>query len=220
MDSLVRILEEGATSLCDVELVVAVAGCGAHTAGEVCVDGLGALRRARAGQLLGVPGLSPEGACRLAAAMELGLRACALPLPPLVPARDSDAAARALWPRLSGLGHEEFWALLLSARLDVLRAVRIASGGITACSVLPREAFTPALLHGAAAVVFAHNHPSGDPRPSGDDLRLEARLDEAGRALGVEVVDHLVLSGSGFHSARAGLCAPPRALSQPAAQGC
>lgn len=210
MDPAARMLSEGAHALCDVELVSLVAGCSKRAAAEVCEEGLASLRRARPFELLCVPGLSDTGACRIAAALELGIRAVEAKRRSAKPAKDSDAAAALLWPRLVGLAHEEFWALLLNARLDALRQVRIASGGITACSVLPREAFAPALLHGAAAVVFAHNHPSGEPRPSADDLRLQERLDEAGRALGIEVLDHLVLAESGFHSTRAGFCAPPR----------
>jgi DNA repair protein RadC len=70
--------------------------------------------------------------------------------------------------------------------------------------VLPREAFAPAVLHRVPRVAFAHNHPSGDPQPSADDVRLGAALDDAGRALGIEVVDHLVITDGAFHSARHG----------------
>jgi DNA repair protein RadC len=75
--------------------------------------------------------------------------------------------------------------------------------------VLPREAFAPALVHAAPCVAFAHNHPSGDPEPSAEDRRLELLLDEAGRALGIRVVDHIVVGEAGFHSARQGAGAPP-----------
>ncbi len=98
----------------------------------------------------------------------------------------------------------------MTARMEEVRCVRVASGGLTQCSVLPREAFAPALVHAAPCVAFAHNHPSGDPTPSSDDHRLQLMLDEAGRALGVRVVDHLVIAADGFHSARTGAGAPPR----------
>ena len=72
-----------------------------------------------------------------------------------------------------------------------------------------REAFLPAILRGAPAVIFAHNHPSGDPTPSPDDYRLQLLLEEAGRALGIDVPDHLVISETGVHSARSGFSPPP-----------
>jgi DNA repair protein RadC len=101
----------------------------------------------------------------------------------------------------------------MNARLQEIRCVQIARGGLTQCSVSPREAFAPALAHRAPAIAFVHNHPSGDPSPSGEDQRLQLLLDEAGRALGVRVVDHLVLAESGVHSAVEGACAPPDPIS-------
>jgi DNA repair protein RadC len=121
----------------------------------------------------------------------------------------AEDCARLLWPRLAHLSHEEFWAVLLNARLEEIATVRIAAGGLTQCSVLPRDAFVPAILRNAASVVFAHNHPSGDPSPSAEDHRLAMHLDEVGRALGIGVADHLVLAEGGVHSARAGHCSPP-----------
>ena len=79
--------------------------------------------------------------------------------------------------------------------------VRIANGGLTQCSISPREALAPALVHSAAAVIFAHNHPSGDPSPSGADLQLNDLLNEGGRVLGVRVVDHLIIADGSAHSA-------------------
>jgi DNA repair protein RadC len=79
--------------------------------------------------------------------------------------------------------------------------------------VLPREAFAPALMHGASAVAFAHNHPSGDPTPSGEDLRLQLVLEEGARILGIELVDQLVVADRGAHSAHGGFLARPTKVS-------
>jgi DNA repair protein RadC len=111
------------------------------------------------------------------------------------------------------LPHEEFWAVLMSSRLQEIQCVRIARGGLTQCSVSPREAFAPALVHRAPAVAFVHNHPSGDPAPSAEDQRLQLLLDEAGHALSIRVVDHLVLAEGGVHSAVEGACPPPDPVS-------
>ncbi len=205
-----RILGEGPAALPDAELLRLVLGArDALLASRLLARGLPALRRASAGELLLEPGMTAGQAGRLLAALELGRRVAFSPAPErrrLLRALD---VARALWARLSHLTHEEFWAVLMDARLHEIRSVQIARGGLTQCSVSPREAFAPALIHRAPAVAFVHNHPSGDPQPSGEDQRLQLLLDEAGRALGVRVVDHVVVAESGVHSAVEGACPPP-----------
>jgi DNA repair protein RadC len=202
-----RILSEGPSALGDGELIATLLGVGGPgrpvelTAARLLAQGIAGLRRAQPAELLEVQGVGEAQAARVLAALELGRRAaCARGpgRPRLLHAAD---VAQLLWPRLAHLAHEEFWAVLLTARLEEIRCVRIATGGLTQCSVLPREAFAPALLHAAPAVVFAHNHPSGDPSPSPEDHRLQMLLAEAGNALGVQVVDHLVLAEESLHSA-------------------
>jgi DNA repair protein RadC len=209
-----RILSEGAAPLPDAELMRVVLGARDELlAARLLSRGLSALRRASIGELLLEPGMTAPLAARLIAALELGRRVA------LAPAADRRRLLRAhdvaaiLWGRLAHLAHEEFWAVLMNARLQEIRCVQIARGGLTQCSVSPREAFAPALVHRAPAVAFVHNHPSGDPAPSAEDQRLQLLLDEAGRALGIRVVDHLVLAEGGLHSAVEGACAPPDAVS-------
>ena len=139
--------------------------------------------------------LMPQAAERLAAAFELGRRVEAN-RPGLRPRIDGpEAARRLLAPRLRGLDRENFWALLLDARHGVLDLHRVSEGTLTTSLVHPREVFGPALRAAAAAVVVAHNHPSGDPEPSQADLEVTRRLSEAGELLGVPLLDHLVLAG-------------------------
>ena len=211
-----RILELGPGAVSDVELVAALlAGSGRRQrpediAARLLEDGLLPLRRMSACELLGELRMRPVQAARVLAAVELGRRLMAAEQRERERFLAPDRIAARLWPLLADLSHEEFWAFLLTARMEEIRCVRIASGGLTQCSVLPREAFAPALVHAAPCVVFAHNHPSGDPTPSADDHRLQLMLDEAGRALGIRVVDHLVIAADGFHSARTGAGEPPR----------
>jgi DNA repair protein RadC len=178
-------------------------------AARVLEAGLSRFRRVTGGELLARDGLRESQARRLLAGLELGRRVAALQPPNRERLLQPDRLAALVWPRLASLAHEEFWVVLLTARLEELRSVRIARGGLTQCSVLPREAFAPALVHAAPCVAFAHNHPSGDPEPSSEDRRLELLLDEAGRTLGIRVVDHIVVGESGFHSARQGAGRPP-----------
>jgi DNA repair protein RadC len=204
-----RILTEGPSALCDVELLALLLEPKDELLpSRLLTGGLLALARATPGELLCTTSMNARHALRLLAALELGRRvAFAPPADRRRLLRASDLAGL-LWGKLVFLRHEEFWAVLLTARLQEIRTVRVAQGGITACSVSPKEAFLPALLHQAAAVAFLHNHPSGDPSPSVDDQRLQLLLDEAGHALGVRVVDHLVLAESGIHSAVEGRCPP------------
>jgi DNA repair protein RadC len=211
-----RILELGPGAVSDVELVAALlAGSGRRerpeaVAARLLEGGLLRLRRTTATELLRESRIRAVQAARVVAALELGRRAMAAEQAQRERFVAPDAIAARLWPLLVDLAHEEFWALLLTARMEEVRCVRIACGGLTQCSVLPREAFAPALVHAAPCVAFAHNHPSGDPTPSSDDHRLQLMLDEAGRALGVRVVDHLVIAADGFHSARTGAGTLPR----------
>jgi DNA repair protein RadC len=210
-----RILDEGPEAASELELVAALlAGAGSRQgadalAARLLEDGLASLRRITPAELLAVEGMREAQARRLLAGVELGRRLLAAGPQRRDRLVQPDHLAARLWPRLAHLPHEEFWVVLLTARLEELRCVRIARGGLTQCSVLPREAFAPAFVHAAPCVAFAHNHPSGDPEPSAEDRRLELLLDEAGRALGIRVVDHIVVGETGFHSARQGAGAPP-----------
>jgi len=210
-----RILSEGAGLLSEEELLSVLVGSGtrAHPVGEVAArlmrGGLLRLRRAGYASLVETPGVGEAQACRVLAALELGRRAVALPAGEKRRLWNAGAVARRLFPRLAFLAHEEFWVLLLNARLEEMHAVRISLGGLTHCSVLPREALAPALIHGAPVVLFAHNHPSGDPTPSSDDQRLQRQLDESARMLGLRVADHVVLAEEGMHSLREGRLLPP-----------
>jgi DNA repair protein RadC len=111
-------------------------------------------------------------------------------------------AAAVVAPLLRDAPREVFAVVLLDTRHRVLGVHRAAEGGIDACSVTPREIFTAALLANAAAVILAHNHPSGDPAPSADDIRITAKLCEAGRLLGVRVLDHLIVGESSVRAMR------------------
>lgn len=215
-----RMFEQGAGALSEVELISVLLGSGtrAHPAAVVAAQllercgGLARLRRASLGVLLDLPGIGEAQACRVVAALELGRRAASLRPPRAPRLLNATDLARRLWPRLVALPHEEFWAILLTARNEEIRSVRISSGGLSQCSVLAREAFSPAIAHRAPQIAFLHNHPSGDPLPSPDDQRLELVLDEAGHTLGVRVIDHLVIGERGLFSARQGSCPPPPAL--------
>lgn len=108
-----------------------------------------------------------------------------------------DALLRHMAPRLSLEPVETFWVVSLDARCRPLGMEKVSMGTLTACLVHPREVFAPAIRCRAASVVVVHNHPSGDPEPSDEDVELTERLVEAGRLLGIPLVDHLVVARGG-----------------------
>ena len=118
-----------------------------------------------------------------------------------------DVAASLVAPELSGRDREACLALLLDTRHRLLHVVTVSVGSIDHTFMSPREVFRDALLGNAAAVVVAHNHPSGDAEPSRDDVAVTGRLVRAGELLGVPLLDHLVIGGSRWTSlARRGEC--------------
>jgi len=151
-------------------------------------------------ELQAIPGLGPAGAAVIAAALDLGRRA----RPDDRNGRDafSSAADAAAWlmPKISHLRKEQFIVLLLDGKNRLIRQVRISEGSLTSSVVHPREAFLPAVRASAASVIFAHNHPSGDPSPSSEDIAVTAQLREAGRILGINVLDHLIIGAGVYRS--------------------
>jgi DNA repair protein RadC len=117
--------------------------------------------------------------------------------------RGPDDVARVVGPRLRKETREHFLVLLLNARHEVMGRETVSVGSLNASIVHPREVFRPAVVGSAAAVVLVHNHPSGDPEPSEEDLSITKRLVEAGELLGISVLDHVIVASRGVVSLRA-----------------
>jgi len=205
-----KLLRTGAAALGDNELVAVVLGAGIRGRDALAVaahllaavGGVSGLGRHAAERLTRAPGIGPTRAARLLAAIELGRRALAGPR--LVRPRLASPAAVAgyLLPDHGGHPEERFGVLLLDTRHRAIRAVPISRGTLDASLVHPREVFRAAADHAAAAVVLFHNHPSGDPAPSADDVQLTRRLVDAGDLMGIAVLDHVVLGDACWHSLR------------------
>ena len=105
-----------------------------------------------------------------------------------------------LRPRIGAEDREHFVAVLLSTRNAVIGIETISVGSLNASIVHPREVFKPAIVHSASAIALAHNHPSGDPEPSNEDIAITRRMLEAGRLLGIELLDHVVVARKSFTS--------------------
>ena len=222
-----RLIQLGSEALSDQELLACILGRG--VSGEsvlvsarrllAAFGSLRALAEASVEQLTSVHGIGPAKAAQLRASVEL-TRRVSLPADAGRPVIDSvEAADAVLRPRLLDKRKEHVVALLLDARHRLIRLSPIAVGSLSASLVHPRELFKEAIAASAAAVIVAHNHPSGDPEPSAHDLELTARLAEAGALLGIEVLDHLILGAEGVVSLAArGLINPGSAGRRSAAR--
>lgn len=199
-----RLFKLGASALTDLELLSVLLELGPRTQGlaeELLPHGGGlkALLLRDPLELCTQPRLGPVRAAQLVAALELGRRAqrATERRPRLRNPREIHAY---LAPALSALRREVFHVLCFNPRNVLLADVRVAEGTMNTCPVDPREVYAAALTTRATAIVLAHNHPSGDPEPSAQDVSLTVQLVEAGRLLGIKVLDHLVLGDGAYVS--------------------
>ena len=159
-------------------------------------DGGAALRRISSASLTemrGVAGIGEAKATRIAAAFELGRRAACETRPERERIRSASDVYQHVRMRMRDLAHEEFHVLLLNTQNMVLRHLEVTRGTLDASLVHPREVFRAAISEAAASVIVVHNHPSGDPTPSAEDRAVTRQLVDAGRLVGIEVLDHVVI---------------------------
>lgn len=204
-----RALESGVHELGDVELLSLVLGTG--TAGNSVERVASALLEA-AGGIEGIarlgphaysaqPGVGPVKATRIAAALELGRRVLIRSLSEERKVIDCfEAAAAWARPRLAALDHEEVWLLCLDGRSGLKSSTRVAQGGLHGCALTARDVLAPAVKHGAAAILLIHNHPSGDPQPSPDDVEMTRHVAKCADVIGIPLVDHIVVARGGARS--------------------
>ncbi len=205
-----RLALRGPGGLSAAELIAVIWGTG--SAGRSALDlageaiarhaGVGTLARASDAELAAIPGVGPAKAAQLAAAFELGRRSMSdWPAGPWTIRSPGDAAGRLLL-EMGRLEREELWVLALNAKNVVQRVSHVYAGNVSASLVRVGELFRDAVRLDASGVILVHNHPSGDPTPSPDDLHLTAEAIAAGRLLDVDVLDHLVISHDAWISLR------------------
>ncbi|MDB2577211.1 DNA repair protein RadC [Planctomycetota bacterium] len=164
--------------------------------------GLARVARLGPGNLAAECGLTRPQALRLAAMFELGREVERSGADGGAHVRRPEDAFRMLAPELRGLEVESFRVLIFDVRRKVIANEEVSRGTLDAALVHPREVFRPALRLGGAALLLAHNHPSGNPEPSPEDWAVTRRLLRAGRLLGVPVTDHLIIAGGRWVSMR------------------
>jgi len=203
-----RLLAHGPQALTNAQLLAILLRVGRHGSSAVQVgmdilDQLGdvaGLAQCGIEELCAVPGVGEAKAAQLKAALELGKRALAGPLTKGAKITSSRDLFTHYHPTLRDLRHEVFRVILLDAKHAIMRDATVSEGSLTLSIVHPREVFTLAVKESAAAVIFLHNHPSGDPTPSQEDHVLTARLVSAGEVLGIRVLDHLVIGDGRYVS--------------------
>jgi DNA repair protein RadC len=197
-----RALTFGMEGVNDAELIALVLGSGArrtdptshaHTLIEEA-GGLATLGYAQPSLLEALPGMDRTKALRLVAAFELGRRANVAAMKPRVRLSSSAEVAAFARARFGHLAHEEMWLLTLDGLNGARSFKRVAQGGLHGCSVSCRDILRAALVESASAIVLVHNHPSGDPTPSPEDISMSRAVADAAEIVGVALVDHVVIA--------------------------
>jgi len=203
-----RLIMNGAPSLSDIELVAVLLGTGrpAEPVSVLAVrllestGGIDGLERLGVSELSKTAGIGPGKACRLLAAFELGRRATAIPLSRGKPITCSLDVFSALKPRLGKEPREHFLVIAVDLKNRPITEFEVAIGNLAACAVKPADVFRAVLRESSSAVVLVHNHPSGDPAPSAEDIAFTERIIQAGQLLGIRVLDHIIVAETGYFS--------------------
>lgn len=205
-----RLLKHGAAGMSEAQLLAIILRTGGQgkSAMDMAIElidkmgGIGNMEQASAAEFCSVKGLGEAKAAQIKAALELGRRLMRNPAgkgPVFSSGRDVYSYFH---PRFSGLKKEVFHCALLDVKNRLLRDARVSEGTLTASLIHPRESFREAIREAAASVIFVHNHPSGDPTPSRDDIQITARLESAGETVGIRVLDHIIIGDGQYASMR------------------
>jgi len=203
-----RMAEAGPDALNDAELLAILIGSGRREVSAVDLSqrllnqfgGLRGLSERAIAELCSVEGIGLAKATRILAGLCLARRLSSEFLKRGVSFRGSQQVFDYFHPKLRSEKQEKFLAVLLDAKNRIIRWVQISSGGLTGSAVNPRDVLRHALVESASAVIFVHNHPSGDPAPSRDDLAVTQRLVKAGEIMGIRVLDHVIIGDETYTS--------------------
>lgn len=203
-----RLEKHGANNLSSSELLAILLRVGVRGENAVQVatrllqtfEGLNGLHKAPFEEVCAQRGIGRAKAAQIKAALELAYRLSQEIRSERISIHNpSDAAALVEHP-MSALEQEELWVILLDTRNRVLRTESVYKGSLNSSQVRVGELFKSAVRRNAAAIIVAHNHPSGDPSPSPDDIAVTRAIVQAGKLLDIEVLDHLIIAGGRFVS--------------------
>lgn len=195
-----RLLKYGAESLSDAELLAVVLGTGTKGMNIVTVSrhvfqkmSLKKLSRSPAAELMKIPGIGQSKACQIISVFELSRRLEIYSEEPKRKIKDPEDIYKYIYPKIREEKQEKFIILCLDTKNQIISDITVFVGGLDFSIVQPREIFKSALLESAASIILIHNHPSGDPTPSREDIIITNRVIESGKLLGVHVWDHLII---------------------------
>ena len=207
-----RLRKHGCAAASDGDLLAVVIGSGVHTTRRSvsAIDlGQSLLRRHKSlraiaalevDELMGISGLGPAKSTALVAAFEMGRRVASESVIPQEPIRGPQDVFKRYAPFMRDLPREVFNVVLLNTAARVIRTFTASEGGLAASIVEPRIVFRRAILANAASIICLHNHPSGNPEPSKEDIQITSQLSQAGRVLGIPLQDHVIVAGDGYTS--------------------
>jgi len=203
-----KLLNKGSAALSDAELIAILIGSGNRKMSAVELsqlilresdNNLGNLARKSLHDLMQYSGIGEAKAISIVAALELGRRRkgeVKLGKPKISSSRHAYEELN----HLIDLSHEEFWVLLLNRANEVIDRIKVSSGGVSGTVADARLIFKPAIQRLASGVVLAHNHPSGNLKPSQADIDLTKKLKEGGTLIDINIIDHLIVTDAGYYS--------------------
>ncbi len=203
-----RLLAYGAGALSDAELIAIALRSGTRNLNAIQAahsllkrfDGLAGLAQASQQEMSRVPGVGPAKAAQVLAAFELGRRLAMNPDQARPRISTPENAARIMMARIGNPKQEELWVMLLDTKYQVMRLHQVYRGQVDSAAVRVCEVFREAVRDNAKAIIVAHNHPSEDTAPSTADVAITRELRKAGELLGIELLDHLIVSRTAFRS--------------------
>ncbi len=202
-----RMLDKGEEYLTEAELLAILLGSGTKELSAIELaqqllknnEGLRLFRTMTIEELLNVDGIGLAKATRIRAAAELGRR-LALTSNPQQQIKSPDDVKNYVMEDMRYYDREHFKCLYLNRKNQVLGLETVSVGGLASSLVHPREVFKPAIKRSAASIILIHNHPSGDPTPSAEDISITKRLVESGKLLGIDVLDHIIIGDGRYVS--------------------
>ncbi len=204
-----KFLLKGRAALSDAELLAIILGSGSReqSAVELARELLQSvdynwhqLSLLQISDLSKFKGVGPAKAVSMAAALEIGRRRAAQEVPERIQVTCSQDTYRVLAAHLADLRTEEFWAVFLNQSNKIIYKSRLFSGGINQSVVDIRILFKTALEHLATGLIISHNHPSGNLKPSAEDLKITKQIQEAGKLLNIQLLDHLIITQTAYLS--------------------
>jgi len=204
-----KLLKSGVQTLSNAELIALLIGSGTREASAVHVarnilasagNNLQELAKLTTDDLLKIKGIGTARAITLLAALELGKRKNSSYNGEAVMIKNSQTAYEVLVPTLGGLQHEEFWIIILNRAHKVIKTEKISQGGLTGTVIDTRMILKHALDKRATSLIIAHNHPSGNRKPSDADVKITRKIKNAAEIMDIQVLDHIIVAGDHYFS--------------------